>query len=438
MGANSKRYLVTIHVPIYVDGSRTFIATDWKRSLLLLRDSLMGRLGVLTVAAPSLPVAAAGSQLLEDVDGESIELVPAFDCNLRAREYWRTGRHSWLQQLRPLIAEATVVHAGLDDLYRPISYSGFLEGHRQGRPTVFVQDMDNTLRLRDMAASMPWMKARETELYASIYERVCRSAVKRAGLSLLKGDALLQRYGHRARNAKSFQDTSYLTAEIVEADMVARRLVQRKPQALRLVYCGQLLPRKGVSRSVEIIGHARASGTDVTLDIIGDGPERDALAAEIEKIALGGVRLLGRMPYGPSLLRRLADYDALLFTPLEEDTPRMIFDGYAAGLPLVGHDIEYVQERARHDGTVVLLPRHDAVGAASVLTQLARDEGRIRALTAAAQRAAVHHAADEWYRRRAEWTFEMVDAWDWSKTGRGAHVHIRGIEVMQPAERAAG
>ena len=47
-------YLVPIHVPIFVRGSELLLSTDWRRSLLLLRDSFNGRYGRLRVVAPSI------------------------------------------------------------------------------------------------------------------------------------------------------------------------------------------------------------------------------------------------------------------------------------------------------------------------------------------------------------------------------------------------
>ncbi len=121
------------------------------------------------------------------------------------------------------------------------------------------------------------------------------------------------------------------------------------------------------------------------------------------------MRLLGSAVYGAELLRRLADYDALLFTPLAEDTPRMIFDGYAAALPLVAYDIDYVRERAESEHATVLLASGDVDGAAEKLVQLSRDRSTLRPLAVAARRAAEFNAAENWYRRRAEWTVEAYE-----------------------------
>jgi glycosyltransferase involved in cell wall biosynthesis len=115
------------------------------------------------------------------------------------------------------------------------------------------------------------------------------------------------------------------------------------------------------------------------------------------------------MNYDRGLLQKLADYDALLFTPVLEDTPRMIFDGYAAGLPLVATDIEYVKERHHAEGATLLLDRTDEARSAALLSGLSRNPAPLAALARAARASAEHHAAENWYRRRAEWTFEAVE-----------------------------
>jgi glycosyltransferase involved in cell wall biosynthesis len=109
-------------------------------------------------------------------------------------------------------------------------------------------------------------------------------------------------------------------------------------------------------------------------------------------------------------LSDLANYDAMLFTPIAEDTPRMIFDGYAAGLPLLGYGIDYVREREAEDGAARSVPVRDAAGAASMLCALDRERQLLANLTRRAREAALYHAADAWYRRRAEWTYEAASS----------------------------
>jgi glycosyltransferase involved in cell wall biosynthesis len=403
-------YLVAIHVPIYLDGSHPRITTEWLRELVLLRDSLQGKFDPLTVVAPSLP-ADDGSidQILETPGTDAgIELVPSFDLRCRARHYWGHERGRWLKDVSALVARADVVHAGLDDVFRPISYDGFREGLRQNRATIFVQDTDIVLQQRELGQLGGARQRLRALVYGEIFQRMCRAGVAKADLSLLKGQTLMSRYAKRARNAKEFQDTSYASKDVVPREVLDARLASlSSARPLRLVYCGRLVSRKGVDHSIRAVLQARRSGANVEFDIIGDGEQRNVLTKAIE--GTNGVRLLGPLPYGPDLLKKLASYDALLFTPRAEDTPRMIFDGYAAGLPLIAYGIEFVLDRAKADRCAITLERDNAEGAARAIQEIDTNRQALHGLSIAAIAAADYHSADNWYRRRAQWTFEAVE-----------------------------
>lgn len=407
-------YLIPIQVPIYVEGDRKMVTTEWLRSLLLLRDSFGGRFGEITVAAPRLParIAPVEQKIVEvGKSTEGLNLVPSFDKRCRARQFWLRDRARWRADLASLIGRAQVVHAGVDDVFRPIAFEGFRLGVRMTKPTVFVQDTDNVLQQKQLSTGGGAADRAMTGAYSWVYERMCRWGVARADLSLLKGSALIRRYGRYAKNAREFHDTSYSEKDIVsEGDLQRRLATLAVGRAVRMVYCGRLAPRKGVDRSLEIIAKARAAGADVMFDIIGDGSERFRLESQAAALGIKDhVRFLGAAPYDGSLLNRLAEYDALLFTPTAEDTPRMIFDGYAAGLPLVAFDIEYVRQRQEQEHAAHMLPRDRIDESAQALVELSRDRGRLAELSRAARVAAEYHSAENWYRRRAQWTIEAVE-----------------------------
>ncbi|HEY1922825.1 MAG TPA: glycosyltransferase, partial [Tepidisphaeraceae bacterium] len=354
-------YLVPIQVPIYLDGDRKLVTTEWHRSLLLLRDSFAGQYGDIVVAAPSLPAKVASTeQALIDVpaNADGLRLFPSFDKRCRARQFWLSERARWKADLSSLAGDAEVVHAGVDDVYRPIAFEGFRAGLRFGKPTVFVQDTDNVVQQRELFANHGTIQRAKVGAYVRIYERMCRWGVARADLSLLKGQSLIHRYGRYAKNAKEFHDTSFGLADIIPEEQLERRLATLpQPRSLRLVYCGRLTGRKGVDRSLQILAGAKSRGAKIEFDIIGDGAERGKLESLSQSLGISDqVKFLGSVPYDANLLQRLADYDGLLFTPTAEDTPRMIFDGYAAGLPLIAFDINYVRERESQEHATCILP----------------------------------------------------------------------------------
>jgi glycosyltransferase involved in cell wall biosynthesis len=359
-----------------------------------LRDSFGGRFGQIAVAAPSLPAKDASvEQTLVEVpqSTDGLELFPSFDKRCRARQFWLHDRARWQSDLALLTARADIVHAGVDDVYRPIAFEGFRIGLRFGKPTVFVQDTDNVVQQRQLVAGHgPALRAK-VGVYTWIYERMCRWGVARADLSLLKGSALIRRYGPYAKNAKEFHDTSFSAAVIVAKG-------------------GRLTGRKGVDRSLHVLARAIALGASVEFDVIGDGTQRQDLESLAQSVGIGPrVRFLGSLPYDAALLKRLAGYDGLLFTPTAEDTPRMIFDGYAAGLPLVAFNIDYVQERHEQEHATFLMPRGQIEESAAGLARLCRNPAQLAELSRSARVAAEYHSAENWYRRRAEWTIEAVE-----------------------------
>lgn len=405
-------YVLPIHVPIYKEGDRLSLTTEWHRSLLLLRDALAPRFPEVTVIAPWLPVSEARNygQSLMPADREpGLKLVPSFELRGRARDYWLHLRAQWMADLSRYVSQAEVVHAGLDDLYRPIAYSAFRLAVRMDKPTIFVQDTDIAHQARQLPGSFGARLKRR--IYARLYERACRKSVRVADLSLLKGNRLMEKYGADARWAQKFHDTSHSERSVVRADKLEERLARSESGPLRLVYMGRFVSRKGVDHGIDIVHRARGLGANVVLDLIGDGPDRATLEAQADRLGLKGhVRFLGQKTYGPEFLETLSEsFDALLFTPLAEDTPRMIFDGYAAGLPLVAYGIDYCQERAREEGATLLLPAGDPDGAAKAVADLAlRRRELLPALSRKAREAGLEHSAENWYRKRTEWTIEAI------------------------------
>ncbi len=403
-------YLLPIQIPIYLDGPRRLLSTEWRRSLLLLRDSLGGRLGRIEVVAPSLPVKEAREQRLEPAGhgegDDDLVLHPSLDKRIRFKAFVMRGKAEWLGDVMPLVARATVVHAGLDDLWRPFTWSAFRLAVRAGKPTVFVQDTDVALQVRQIVDAAAAHRRVLGRVYARLYERRCRGGVRQADLPLLKGARLMRKYGPLNPSARLFHDTSHSTSDIVDGAVIDRRLA-RRGGPLKLVYFGRMIPRKGLGRAVALVRRARQRGADVRFDLIGDGPERASLMEAAGNPAASGITFHDAVAYGSGLLRRVAEYDGLLFTPAAEDTPRMIFDGYAAGLPLIAGRIDYTIERSA-EGTTVLLPDDDAQ-AVERLCGLWRDRTLLAPAARAAHRMAYDHAAEAWYARRAAWTFDMLD-----------------------------
>jgi glycosyltransferase involved in cell wall biosynthesis len=443
LAGDARVYLIPITVPIYTAGARHAgdiqhaIGTDWLRALQLLRDSLGGRYGPLCVAAPFKPLAESDQATTVLTAEDGITLVPLFDHAVGLAGYWRSAHRATLARMAPLVAQATVVHGTVEESLRPFCYASFMQGVKARKPTVFFQDQDVVSVIRDLSRGEGLKQRVLAAMYARAHEHQCRRAIAAAGVSFLKGEGTLKRYAGLSANAHPLDDTSYRAEEMVSPQALQARLTSllatdSTPRPLRLVSCGRLVSIKGVDRSLAIVAQARRLGANVTLDIIGGGPDEASLQQQAGQwglltpdVALGApaVRFVGALDYGSVLLDQLATYDALLFNPRMEETPRVIFDGYAAGLPLIADGIPYVQERARIDAAVVVLARDDDAAAANRLLALDQARAALVGLSTAARAAGQGNTAESWYGRRAALTHDMV----------ARHQHaLRGARTARP------
>lgn len=99
-----------------------------------------------------------------------------------------------------------------------------------------------------------------------------------------------------------------------------------------LLVAGRLVPQKNLGLALDAFALA-AGARELRLDIAGDGPERAALEAQVERLGLADrVRFLGQVP---DLAAPLAGADLLLLSSRFEGTPAVVFEALAAGVPVV-------------------------------------------------------------------------------------------------------
>jgi len=113
-----------------------------------------------------------------------------------------------------------------------------------------------------------------------------------------------------------------------------------------LVSVGSLIPRKGLHLTIE----AMPALPEFSLLIVGDGPERAALEAQVARLGLAArVRLLGARPHA-ELPRFYGAADASVLASSREGWANVLLESMACGTPVVASNIpgnpEVVQEPA--------------------------------------------------------------------------------------------
>ncbi len=117
---------------------------------------------------------------------------------------------------------------------------------------------------------------------------------------------------------------------------------------------GRLSPEKGQVGLIRAFADIRGRGFDAELVIIGDGPERARLEAEIETLGLAGdCRLAGAMS-SADVLQAMAEADVFAMTSFIEGLPVVLMESMAIGCPVIAPRITGIPELVE-DGVTGLL-----------------------------------------------------------------------------------
>lgn len=197
--------------------------------------------------------------------------------------------------------------------------------------------------------------------------------------------------GRRLVVGKGVVDGGGVVASLVEPselrDPAARAWPPVDPAAIRLAWAGRLAGGKGLEALLEAVDLDRR----LTLDILGDGPDRERLRA---KAAASGARdrvtWAGHVAERPAYLDRLAASDVFVFPSPAEGFPKVVLDAFAVGLPVVATRAGALAELADAN----LIDPIERPNAASIRAALAGLRGRDPADVVAQRRRGHAFAAD--------------------------------------------
>jgi glycosyltransferase involved in cell wall biosynthesis len=169
----------------------------------------------------------------------------------------------------------------------------------------------------------------------------------------------------------------------------------RDPGDLVAVFAGAFRAWHGVAHLIEAMARLERTASPWRAVLIGDGPERSALAARASALGLARVHFIGALPYA-AMPPALAGADAGL-APFDPDahaalrqafywSPLKVFEYLASGLPVVLPDLPRLRAIVGDDAAV-FYDRHAPDALATALDRLTEPAART-ARAAAARRLA--------------------------------------------------
>jgi len=136
------------------------------------------------------------------------------------------------------------------------------------------------------------------------------------------------------------------------------------------LYVGRIAPEKNLKLVVDAFSGMRARVPQARLVMVGDGPERTALAARHPDIVFTGTRT------GEDLAAHYASADIFLFPSLTETFGNVTLEAMASGLAVVAYDYAAAQQYLAHERSGLLAPFDDSEAFVRLAAALATDPGR--------------------------------------------------------------
>jgi len=190
-------------------------------------------------------------------------------------------------------------------------------------------------------------------------------------------------------NRKRKHYTIYNAADAITIDEAVARIDR---MALRgslglgehpiIIIVGRLRGEKGHSVLLDAMVPVATKVPDVKLLVIGDGPDRESLKLKAETFGITSNIVWMGQKSPDKVFKLLAISDIAVVPSLFEGFGLTAAEAMAAGLPVVGSDVDGLREVIEHGETGILVPPGDSTALAKVLTNVLKDPDKARAVGA--------------------------------------------------------
>lgn len=238
---------------------------------------------------------------------------------------------------------------------------------------------------------------RPIQLAGDLLEGAWRALGRTCGVVVV-GPELARQYRRSRRLLK-------LNVSMVrEADLAPPELESAKDYdgPLTILSVGRLDEEKNPLLLADVLRLLRAEDPRWRLVVCGTGSYEEALAERLREYGLAEhAELRGYVPIGAGLEALYREAHAFLHVSWTEGVPQVLWEAFAARLPVVATDVGGVAGVAG-TGEALLIPPGDAEAAASALRRIGGDAELRRRLTEVAATSAAAHTLEAEARRVAE------------------------------------
>lgn len=203
---------------------------------------------------------------------------------------------------------------------------------------------------------------------------------KTAGIFAISKLAVAQYQEAGIASAKLFP-FGYFVPRITDAITPPAQSSSPQESALRIVFVGSLIARKGLDILIEAVRSAQVMGHDIFLDVFGPGDPK-AFSFDGQR-----VRYCGRIPFGKTQ-EVVASYDLLVLPSRYDGWGVVVNEALCAGVPVICSDQVGAGVVIDKFGVGAKFASGDSHALADLLSMLASDRSRLQVMREATARAA--------------------------------------------------
>ncbi|HAP62477.1 MAG TPA: hypothetical protein DCR93_24270, partial [Cytophagales bacterium] len=280
---------------------------------------------------------------------------------------------SYIQGFRNTREVSTLLkelNAEYDAFIFQLPFHAFLAMRRQTKPSVFHICANVVTAAQNPIKYSGW-RGIISRAIAGRLDRAYRKQFKKKNNAVVtNGDELAQLYGE-------YTPVATVSSSILDAEVVPQINKTAPGTPFQLVFVGRPTLEKGVDLLVNAILMLQQRGLQVHLTCIGFTEEEFLQANQHLQVMSGSesieVSFAGVIPFGPALLAKYQEADALVLPSRNEGTPRVLIEARSQGCPVVATRVGGIPSSIQHGEDGLLVPPEDATALAEALASLIDD-----------------------------------------------------------------
>ena len=367
----------------------------WSVHLNPIRDMVL--------AAPLRRAGSDGTKLFH-IDHDSFEGTLSYVDLPECRSFLNalTTLPNALVTLWRAIGEAEIVHIGVGGW--PLPYGWFAAPMAKLRGKFLLTNLESA------AWRLGWSRPIRLKglIMATVYEAMGRFCVNLSDMVSSTQAAYLREMllpwkrsrGH-VFSASWVDENMILTREQAEAAWAEKLRDSSRP--LRAAFAANLLRSKGVHVLLEALQILEHEGFRVDVFMYGRGELFDECAAAAARFLKSvSLRMGGVLPYGPEFHEMLQANDVVLIPSLTDEQPRLVYDCFAQGIPVIASDTTGLRECVTDGANGKFVPPGNATALASAIAWASTHRDALRTLGVASLDVARGLTHDKMHARRAD------------------------------------